>query len=222
MWLVEHLLSSVLAAKCCIFKFVSRCKTQSREKLLWQMEDIILEVLLCSRAHWSLRHSYDFCVFTPPAPLLCAGRPQPAATTWPNKATRWRRGWRPWTGTSSGSWPRWSATTTPPTSESASNTPNIRIWPSGRKNPENSLFNQTVKQLWLFFFSSRQIWSGWHRRGGQRVSRFIVQYPSQSIFSSAVSAVFNLLSVSSLLLILFPSFLFVSFAFLIVISSFQV
>lgn len=44
------------------------------------------------------------------------GRCQPTVTTWPSKGTRWQRGSRPWTETNSGSWPRWSATATPPTS----------------------------------------------------------------------------------------------------------
>lgn len=53
----------------------------------------------------------------PPAPRLCAAPPRPAVTTWPSRATRWRRGSKLWKGTSSGSWPRWSATSTPPTSQ---------------------------------------------------------------------------------------------------------
>lgn len=52
-----------------------------------------------------------------PALLLFVGQLQPAATMWPNRATRWPQGWKPWKGTSSGSWLRWSATTTPLTSE---------------------------------------------------------------------------------------------------------
>lgn len=53
----------------------------------------------------------------PLAPPLCVGRPQPAVTMWPSRVTRWRLGSKLWTETNSGSWRRWSATTTPPTSE---------------------------------------------------------------------------------------------------------
>lgn len=98
-------------------------------------------------------HSVDYL---PSALLLCAGRLRPAATTWPNRATRWQRGWRRWTETSSGSWRRWSATTTPPTSESQCEILQLTVRCS----------HTDVMILLL----SLQVWSGRHRRRRKRVS----------------------------------------------------
>lgn len=41
---------------------------------------------------------------------------QQTVTMWRSRGTRWRPVWRPWMVMSSGFWRKWSATTTPPTS----------------------------------------------------------------------------------------------------------
>lgn len=121
------------------------------QKLLSRTHQLKSEINV--RCLFCVCHSVDYL---PSALLLCAGRLRPAATTWPNRATKWQRGWRRWTETSSGSWRRWSATTTPPTSESKCEILQLTV--------RCSHTDMTILLL------SLQIWSGRHRRRRKRVS----------------------------------------------------